>query len=394
MQYLSATHRAFDKLETAVGFADANLDAGDTLVVFEDDNATGPGVLVNSTEFSDGSSVDASGDLVVASGADADPIAFDRDLQTVTTYTRTNSGNCIVIRTDGVRTVLGYDRFVECFNATTGASVWVFDFDTGGGDFVRDLCIVAGFVYVVHDISGAGADADGSKQLHKLDLVDGSIAWSYAHSAAGPLRSVCCNGRQVFVSGDVSSFASNASLRSVNASNGFDVAGEGGVGTDLTGLTWDQNVGALVQSGVMDCDGHTIYLGRDEADTNQLEARSQADGETAWVYAHPDATQFATHVSVDQEYVYVSYSDVTADGFLQAHWKQHGGVAWRFGTPPLPVDRCVAAVSDGCAVFGMWPGDVALRRLTRGNVPTRFRVIDRDTELVRYRNWKLQPEDQ
>ncbi len=401
LQFLSATNRVFNDLGTAIAFVEDptnNAGVGDLLTVFEDDSANGPGItqatLGTAAGFSSGY-VDASGDVVAIADGSVDPRLFKRDLSTlIATLARTNSGVNNVIRTDGNTTVVGYDVFVEAFNIA-GVSLWVFDLGTV---VAKDLCMSDGDVYVVHEITTAAGDVVADRHLHKLLLANGTIVWDYQHSTGGALRSVCTNGRQVFVGGDASTFASLATVRAVGANSGSDAAGEGGNGVNVDGFAWD-SAQAPIGDRVMDSDGLLLYIGGSDIVSQQLVAVGQAEGDLAWAYVHPDATQKALHVSVDQTYVYATYGDNSGApnvGFMRAHDKRTGVPSWQFGAPSGGgVAAGVCTVSDGQAVWYLGGvDDNNLRRLTRWNVPTQFRVIDAATEFVKFRNWKLQSSDQ
>lgn len=407
LQFVSVTGRVFDDLTEAVDYADTNFSPGDMLVVFEDDNATGPG-SIGATEDPGAASaiggLDACGDLVAFSIAGFDNKGVNRDLtgagasgSPIATYTRTNSGTNYAIKTNGTVTVQAYGNYVEAFNATTGASLWVFDMD---GTPVADLCICAGFVYIVHGITTGGADATANRHMHKLSLATGAVAWSLQHTAAGgQLVSVCTNGRQVFAAGSVSSYATGANMRAINATDGKDATGECNNGTDGAGLAWDRVDATVHGSGrVMDCDGTMLYSGYPNSATNQLEAIGQANGVSVWVVAHPDSSASALHVSCDQDYVYMCTTDsgAPAHGYVEAYDKRTGALAWRWAdaTSASFPDAPMAAVSDGSAVFVILADTEGLYRISRGNVPTKMRFVNPASELVRYRNWKLQPESQ
>lgn len=401
--FVAQSATVFDDLDDALDYADANLSAGDMLTVYEDDSATGPGVLEDtglSGAIGPYGGIDTCQGLVVFCVGSFDPRGVNRNLDgsgptppnPIATYTRTNAGSNWCIKTDGTYTVVAYGQYVECFNATTGASLWVHDNDVA----VADIALCAGAAYIVHGITAGTGDATANRHLHKLDLATGTVQWSLQHSPAGDeLRSVCTNGRQVFVAGTASGYGSGATTRAVVASNGYDAAGECGNGADLSGLAWDR-VDAVVHGAgrVLDCDGTMLYFGNVLAAAYQLEFIGQADGVTAIGIAHPDATINAAHVSVDQDYVYLSTTDggAPAAGYVEAYDKRTGALAWRWTTAIN--DASIAAVSDGCKVFALGADTSEIWRISRGNVPTRFRVVDSTTELMRYRNWKLQPEVQ
>ena len=406
-EFVHGTARVFNDLGDANAFIEDppnNLGPGNLLTVFEDDNASGPGItqdtLVVPGSLSTGY-VDASGDVValVDGGVTGVPRLLDRDLTLIVNLTLTNviavSGT--IIRTNGTVTVLVYDTFVEAFNLA-GVSLWIVDFGTVSP---TDMCMVANGVYVTHALTTLAGDVAADRQLHKLNLATGAIVWDYQHSGAagipGRLASVAANGRQVFVAGAASDLGSLATVRAIGANSGSDAAGEGGNGTNVDGLAWDLAGVTADETKSMDADGLLLYIGRQASAAFQLEALGQATGEVAWQYAHADATRKSRMVSCDQDYVYVCYTEATNSiGFMLAQNKHTGAPVWRFGAPSGGgVASGNACVSDGMAVWFLGgPDDANLRRLTRGNVPTQFRVIDAATEFVRFRNWRLQPSDQ
>lgn len=407
--FVSQSAQVFNDLDDAVDYADANLSADDMLVVFENDNDTGPGT--EEEEEDTGATgpfggLDTYQGLVVFAVGTGEPYGVNRDLEGASgtptpqvEYTRTESSTAqnYVIKSDGRYTVVAYGTWVECFNATTGASVWVFDMDTIP---VADIAISGDAVYIVHGISTGLGDTVANRHMHKLNLLTKAVLWSLQHSPAGDeLRSVCTNGRQVFVSGTASGYASGATTRAIVASNGYDATGECNNGTDASGLAWDRVDAVVAGSGrVMDCDGTTLFFGNSSLASLQLEWIGQADGRTVFGIAHPDSSISAAHVSCDQDYVYMSGSDggSPSEGFVEAYHKRTGVLAWRWASTggTAAYTAAIAAVSDGCKLFVLGDSEAKIWRVSRGNVPTRFRVVDPANELVRYRNWKLQPEVQ
>lgn len=398
IQHLSGVSAFFDDLATA---ADATSE-GDMCIVFEDDTDTGPGIeLTNINSGANGpeGGIDACGNLVVFCSGAIDARAVDRDLVSVVTYVKTNAGQNIVIKTDGTTTVLGYGDFVEAFNATTGASLWVFD----RNEPVHDLVLTHDGVYVVGEITTLGGDVAADRHLHRLNLVTGAVIWDYQHSAtaSSEVRSVTSNGRQVFIAGDASSFASLATLRAIRSSDGFDVAGEGGNGTEDGTITWDDvQVTVSTNGQLLDCDRERLYVGNIAGAAQQVQIRSPADGQIRTSLIHPDGSLSAFHLMVEDRYLVLSMSDqaATPEGFVEVRDKRTLALAWRYGnidSSPTPDHVApIASTSDGQRVYVIGDGISKVWSLARGNTPRRYRRVDQDAEInTPYSRWLLIPEE-
>lgn len=397
--HMARNGAVFSDLDDAVDYADATLVANDTLMVFEDDGTTGPGVSVaNTTSGGSGNlgGIAVSGDLVVPVIGTTTPVGFSRDLgTTIAIYNRANSGQNFAVVTDGSTTIIAYDQYVEAFNALTGIQIWIHDNDVAVGD----MCMAAGFLYIVHQLSAGTGDGTANRQCHKLSVATGAVVWSFRHSnAAGTLLSCCTNGRQLFLAGQASDYASGATLRAIRTSDGFDATGEANNGDADDGITWNQVTSVHPEVGQMDCDGSMLYQGQNSAAAKQLEARGQGDGVIAWSVAHPDASANSANVAVDQDFVIMCTTDggSPSEGYVEAYDKRTGALSWRFASTAFTPDHaaCIAAASDGCAVYTLGDDDTEVRKITRGNVPTRFRKVNGLTNLPHYQNLKLQPEAQ
>lgn len=394
--YFNATVLVFDDLEEAI----ASLAVGDLCVVYEDDTAPATEAIevqtaYTATTFLD-ADIDTCGDIVVICGGDNDPMGVGRDLDGAenagtpdVSYARTNTGTCTAVRTNGTYTVTAYGQYVECFNATTGASVWVYD--NGVGDSPIDMCISRNRVLFVTTTTAGGY------QLICLNLTTGAVVWSFDHNAAS-LYAIATNGHQVFVVGAASGHASGANFRAINFDNGRDATGEGVNGIDPTGRAWNQVLASVAAIAALACDGQFVFLGRDSGAANQVSCYAAGDGSNVWNIAHPDGTLHCRHLVVDQDYVICCMSDdgTPAEGYLEARDKRTGALVWRWAASDETATHtaCMAACSDGQAIFAIAEDEARIWRITRGNVPVRMRRVNTSTEHSRYRTLKLQPEAQ
>jgi hypothetical protein len=125
---------------------------------------------------------------------------------------------------DGAQVLAAFGSTIFLYDHDTAAVVWSAVF----GSIVRGLAWDEARVYAVGSTAAA--------QLRAYSRSAGTLTWSYNHNA--DLHAVGMWGDHVYVHGDASAHASAATLRAIRASSGFDVAGEGGLGTDDRG-TWD-----------------------------------------------------------------------------------------------------------------------------------------------------------
>lgn len=275
------------------------------------------------------------------------------------------------IITDGSRyTICSYGQFVECFTYA-GVHVWTYDH----GAQVYDIAMDGTRVYLV------GAIGTGSHHARALTLVAGAGVWDYRHSAAGSLYAVATNGRQVFVAGTASSYASGATIRALEATTGNDAANEGGTAADTLGLAWDDVQATPIGAwGMTLCtDGPSLFVGYSAAAARQVERRGANDGTILASAEIP--TENVLCIAVDQRYLFAAHDGADA---VVAFEKQTLSRAWRWLEPAANPINAVA--SDGFAVFAGC--DVAARRLTRlyrGNSSTLCRRCDPADDSLPYR---------
>lgn len=389
----------------------------DVVTIWEDDGDLGAGRLhTQAVGSAPGKSaanrrggIDCAGDLVVyAPGDDVDPIGILRDLSDIgsagVTYTRTTTpGEMMALQTDGEITVGVYEStgpiyYVECWNATSGASIFQKSF---GANDIYDIAIGPDHIYVVTTRTAAVGDIAANQQLQALNRSTGAVVWGYQHDSNNvALHAVCTNGRQVFVAGDAAPNATltNANMRAIRASDGFDAAGDGGNGTDDEGLTWDKLIGEVFGAIRQLACGHgRVFTTHSDAAGAQVIAHGQATGAEDWTYVHPLASGSAyegKQVCVDQDYVIVGFTDDSAaptPGEINAFDPRDGTVIWRAFDQlgPSPVG-CHRLCTDGSAVFAMSEGNAEVYRFTRGNVGYRARKSATD-ELDRLGRLIMQP---
>lgn len=407
--YLWVTH-----FKKAVGFYDdlavacTDMALGDTAIVWEDDAGV-RGAIVNQRNMAytpDGTAspreidIDTCGDLVVFCGGDNHPVGVDRTLNGLqsggtptVTYTRTHTGQvCTKIKTNGTYTVVSNGRYIECFNATTGASVW--EKDCGSSNAALDLCIQGARVYAVTLDTSAGT-LTASRQLHAIALSTGTIDWAFDHDAA-LLAAVCSDGERIFIGGAASGFATTANIRALNTS-GQDATGEGNNGQDASGVSWDVVLAANVGSGMMCCDGNYVFVGR-ATNGSEIECLAAGDGSRVWIKGTTPNSQNPQCVFCDQDFVYVATSDggSPCEGFLEARNKHTGALVWRYAYSAGSADHegVAAGCSDGQGLFIVSADQPHAFRIDRGNVPVRMRRVNPLVTRTRYAARKLQPEAQ
>jgi len=310
-------------------------------------------------------SVDVSGRSVVwcVSGS-AVALAKERDLTTaVATY---NLAGAAVITsesrviTDGIYTLVSYDTFVDCFGHDSGTLLWTYDH----GAAVYDIAMDGTRVYIVGELGTANKHARG------VTLATGVQAWAYRHSAGAgdALYSVATNGRQVFVAGEDSSYASGATLRALEASTGNDATNEGGTAADTTGMAWnDVQVSQIVRGKCLATDGRSLFLGYADTAARELEKRGCDDGT---IVASVELADSCTSVAVDQRYVFTSDD---ADHVIA--FEKDLTRAWQYIGAETGAKQ---VVSDGSAVFMTdFTGLAGLvKRLYRGNTAETWRRVN------------------
>ena len=354
--YFDLTTARWTTLESFV----AASAAGDTGIVDEYDLGTQPGTqaAIRSTSYAAGAGIDCDGERVIVGGTGgSQPFSTSRtDIASDNvTYARTNSGTITQCLIDGTYAVVAYDRYVECFNASTGSSLWVYDY--GATNTVNDIAMDGTRVYAVGDKS--------TSQLVAITIAGGGAgteAWNYNHNA--DLESVATDGFRVYVAGAASGHASGANLRSVIASNGKDNNNEGGNGADAV-QAWDiVTTNAVNWRHCVATDGTHLAIGYPTG-AQHLEVRSCASGNT--IASAPMGGNDARGVAIDHELIL--FSDTNGDLYavdkrtLAHRWLYNPATSTAFGV-----------ATDGAAVF-ISKGDGDAERVVRGNRPQLWRRV-------------------
>ena len=283
---------------------------------------------------------------------------------------------------DGRYVVICDDLTVYCYDATDGSSQWTFSHPSSRD--IRDIAWSSDRVFVA---SGTPADA---AQVYALNLSTGATVWSYDHDAV--VYNIAYGAERVFLSSAAASgHASGATLRALRASNGYDAAGEGGTGTDSTGLAWDavQSVTQSQDGGQLFCDGALLYLAYDKAGSSgaEVEIRQLTDGAAHVTFA---IDQPALRLTVDQRNIYVAAEDTagTADFYAFCLDKRTGHHVWRYAVDAAN-NNIRSVYSDGFGVFvggGSGSTSTFLTLLHRGNtVRTLCHVADLSSGELPYR---------
>ena len=344
----------------------APLVVGDSCLIDEADGGTPGDITVASLDavIVTVRSLDVDGNAVAIAGEDGaltdrvriverDGTGFIQEptlTNAVSGFTRVlmDGVDLVVVYTDGTTVS------VECFDIATNTSKWVVT-PLVAASIAFDVAWDDARVYLV--------STNPNGELVALSRTTGATLYTYNHSgvAVAALSSVATDGKLVFVQGQASGHASGATIRGIVAANGFDAAGEGGLGTDAF-LAWDVVQGSPpLVPGVLATDGRSLFGG---SSASLVEIRGVGDGVLTASRATPTNPD---SIIVDQDYLFV-----LQNGELNAYNKLFATEAWR-----APIASFFA--SDGTAVFtgGSSGGD----RIARGNHrPTRFRRVDPTTE--------------
>jgi len=381
-QHFSATASRFEQPEDAVEnagpvLAGAVFPVGGTcLVKGDEDNIPG------ATHTADAAALGASGGTVAASGRSfavqfGDPDAggagdievFRRD----GTGTKISTILAAATRTprllnDGVHVAWADGNSIRLNNHDNGTSVYSVALAPGA---INDIAWTHDRIYVV------GTFASG--QLKAINRLTGATIWSYDHNA--DLHSVAVYGNQVFVAGDASGHGSGATIRSVRASDGFDNAGEGGLGTDA--LQWDavQGTPSTLQH-MLAADGRGLYVGQGQ----EVDVRGLADGLVVDSITTP-FTDDVRSVNIDHERLVVGTSNRTTggggSGALHVFDRDTLAQVWRYRDGAGDT-RIHDTATDGHALFVAQEIGLAntLPRLYRGTRTGWWQRVDPSTSAA------------
>lgn len=357
----------------------AELAEGDLAIVHENDRTSNPGDNEDDgpADGADCSDIVCTGDRVVYVTAGVnDPKLVTRANVTavVRTFTRTFAGTTLRLATNGIKLVAAYGNYVECWDLDTGASEWTYDH----GGLVQDVCVWHDRVFFV------GLIGTGTKYARAVWLDDGTLIWSFDHG--GSLYACCANGGRLFVAGIASGHASLANLRAINALNGYDATGEGGVGTDVAYRSWNRVLATTTVGRRLACDHSALYIGFASGAANQIEVMSQGDAQIQ-IMTRALTGITVNRIAVDQDYVYLAAEDATPDGYLFALDRNTLTTAW---VTEFLLRPYTTVATDGCAVFAgrgaIAGGEENFRRYARGNRPCLFRRYAGSSSYGRFPN--------
>lgn len=375
------TASLFTTLEDLVG----GLDAGETAILDEKDTDQAPGTAhtVRDLSLGDVGSVAVTGSGVVyceRNTSGKPEVKFlPRDLDTgaasVVTFTTATTANAVKVVSDGAYVVIALGNIVECFDID-GTSNWTYDH----GATVNDLALTGGEVIIV----GAEGTTPAC-HVRSINLSAGTATWSYRHSAGGgdEVDYVATDGQQIIIIGDASSYTSTATVRSIQASNGFDAAGEGGLGTSTEPYVWDSTAAGYVAVAM---DDRELFTASIQSSKNvRLHVLDKFNGTEV---ATRDLTTASTvtsinaiSVDVDQDMVVVApyVNSGTTYGPVFGVDRRRLAAAWVYQISGIGNPREVA--TDGAAVFVVFEDvsispDQQIARLYRGNRPGLWRRAD------------------
>lgn len=352
--HLSLSSSKFDTLHAAVNA----LAVGDTAIVDEWDGANFPGeTLINVVTATVPQEVSVSGRSVAYNDGGGIKLVDRADLTTdlnAAAFATTIAFNRVI--TDGVFVIIAGSGGVEAFDHDAGgAPLWTHVH----GATVNDIAMDGTHVYLVGD-SGTGAH-----HARALLLSTGAIVWSYDHDAN--LEAVATTGRQVFVAGAASGHASGATMRALDAADGFDVADEGGTGLSGTFMTWDLvDANGPTVRGQLAADRRGLLVVGMSGGTNRIQIRDAATGASIRFLDNPGSAQ----VEVDQRFVYGIDAVTPFLSRIIAWDKATGARVWVSGTE----EDWNAVRSDGAAVF--ITAALTIQKVARGNRARIWRRVD------------------
>lgn len=363
---------------TALGDAYDDLDAGETAIVNEYDGTVIPGELRATGSAVSGAlrCISTGRYLIVSTNTTVSTVlaAYDRDDITAapTAITTTIVSSAITgLACNGAYLVIIAGNQAECF-AVGGSWTQQWTYDHGAA--LAAVAIDADNVYI------GGASGTGSRRVRGITLSTGSAAWSIDHGA--DVVALAADGRRCIIAAGPSSYATNANVRAVNASNGYDATGEcAGGGTDTDGVAWDQLTRGDPVSAVTD--GHRLYLGYHETvHATGVESRGLVDGELV-ADVVLNGLAYVYDLDADHEYLVAgSHEDPTGtpdNGYVWLLRKDDLSLVWRFTNTDTTHKAVYGVACDGAGVFAcLEHSGSRVRSLARGNRPTIFRKLSSD----------------
>ena len=240
------------------------------------------------------------GTSVIAAGFGAvDPKRFNRDFRALlTTYAmvgaKTNGTRKIV--TDGRQVAIIQDTFCELFDID-GTHKWSHNHSAQ----ILDVHMTPEHVYI------CGVTNATPHSVVKIARSGGATAWGYDHDA--DVAAIWADNEVVHFDGAASGSASGATFRIIDASDGKDLANEGGTGTSLTGEATDvvQAGNTLTKYKYIEASDGVLYRLRGAA-TNHVEEHGRRLEIAATIPTGSNRTMGVSQfncVAVDQDYIYV-----------------------------------------------------------------------------------------
>jgi len=358
-----------------------NMAVGDTVIVdeYDADHFRGEQLIGIASGGASWLHVDVSGDGVFYFDSTGPLIGVKRsDLTTQYATAPYAAPTAAVARVlcDGEHLAITNGTEIKLYDAQAGGAVlWTYDH----GATVNDIAMDGTHVYLVGDTSGG-------IELRAISIATGLAVWSYDHD--GNLEAVATNGRQVFISGAASAHGSGAHMRAVIAATGADLANEGGLGLDASGMSWDvvdANRPAHAQG--LATDGSGLLVCGLSAGAQRVQTRSVVDGSSI-------ATGFTTasaipRVTIDDRGIYATDTTGTPKGIIALE-RDTLALAWKGETDGLPF----GVATDGAAVFACYTSTVAvqLEKIARGNRARLWRRVDPGDDYLPCRQL-IVPED-
>ena len=278
----------------------------------------------------------------------------------IRTYTPATAGVSVMVADDDVVVVwriTGGGGELECFDRATGASLFTF----AHGAALLGVALGIDRVYL------CGANPGAGEYVRALSISGaGAVVWDFDHGAQ--VEALAVYGSYVYLHGAASIHATTATMRAIQASNGFGATAEGGLGASTLPGVWDQvTAGTPGTRFGLATDGRILAT----INGNDLVTRGCANGVAAVTLtgALPGSGK---GVLLDDEFVYGF--DSTFD--LMAYSRMDNlAAAWRY-VPPSGVFSGLS--SDGGAVFvaNSTASPEATPRLRRGNRPRLWWRVD------------------
>jgi hypothetical protein len=283
------------------------------------------------------------------------------------TYTKTNAGVAVRIVSDGDRVLLCYGNYLECFNAATGASVWVYDHTAP----VRDACFWLDRVYLTGDRTA------GNVTTRYVSRAAGGGAVSIDHGAN--TVAICAANSRVFIAGSGSVHPTGATVRALDIDTLGDETGECGV-LDASGHSWNSiQVPVQARPGTLASDGRYLYCGYPEGGVYTVDARDLTDG--TLLEGKLLTNHRTVRLALDREYLIVGTIDTgfANRGWVHGYTPRLGARAWNNRDSAKQLEGVSTDGSRAWACYQIAPGELAIKSISRGlGASALFRRVEWD----------------